>query len=464
MHSVKNTAILRLVIFSFLMTVSTSQAQDSKPRHAPDALPGVEPEMLKPEYWIGLHKDADTVVMTPREITRFNRNVRTKKVERISCEGPLRNPLLPLELPEKYPGDSLRVWLESNSDKLFHPDDMWGSRDLYDGRNAIYNDAMKQDLVDDMNMDGIPDVITRRFGIIVNHTNVRQYPTHVPGYHNTETELDRFQITDLTIGNPVAVLHKSVDGDFLYVESPIARGWIDARDIAVADRRTILDLTENRRFLMAAGDKVPIYGDPSFENFARYFYMSATIPLLSNDRNMYTVEMPYRNPDGSLGIVNGYVKQDADVHIGRLPYTKRSIITQMFKLLNTPYGWHGQDNKRDCVGTLRVVFRCCGLMTGRQMRDASAWRVEFDSSLERQEKIAEVSKIEPVITTASGPGHIALYLGKARNGMLYFMHQGGWGYNDEDGNHLIVNRVSINPVTHSWYSIERPNVFTTMKL
>ena len=77
--------------------------------------------------------------------------------------------------------------------------------------------------------------------------------------------------------------------------------------------------------------------------------------------------------------------------------------------------------------------------------------------------MAEVAKIEPVITSASSPGHVALYLGKGHNGMLYFMHQGGWGYKDENGDHLIVNRVSINAVTHSWFHIKTPNVFTTMK-
>jgi hypothetical protein len=135
----------------------------------------------------------------------------------------------------------------------------------------------------------------------------------------------------------------------------------------------------------------------------------------------------------------------------------------MFKLLNTPYGWHGQDNKRDCVGTLRVVFRCCGLVTGRNMSSASENRTVFDKTIGTKEKIAAVSKLEPVITTASAPGHIALYLGKGRNGRLYFMHQGGWGSKDENGDHLTVNRVSINEVTHSWFHIDQTNVYTTMK-
>jgi len=451
------------VVMCLMLIVSLSWAQESKPRHAPNILPGVEPEMLTPDYWIGINDDADKVIMTPGEIERFNENVRNKKIDIAGYEGPLQNPILPLGFSATQPGDTLKVRLKSNIHKLFHPDDMWGSQDFYDGRNAIYNDAMKQELVDDMNVEGIPDVITRRFGIIVCHTSVRQYPTHVPGYHNTETELDRFQITDLCIGNPVAIVHESMDGGFLYVESPIARGWVDARTVALAGRDTIRGLIDTKRFLMAAGDKVPVYGDSSFNNFALYFYLSATLPFISSDNDRYVVKIPYRKPDGSLGIVNGYVKPVADVHVGYLPYTKRSIITQMFKLLNTPYGWHGQDNKRDCAGTLRVVFRCCGLVTGRRLSDASKNRITFEKDLSIEEKMAEVAEIEPVITTASAPGHIVLYLGKANNGMLYFMHQGGWGYKDENGDHLIVNRVSINAVTHSWYHIKTPNVFTTMK-
>ena len=77
--------------------------------------------------------------------------------------------------------------------------------------------------------------------------------------------------------------------------------------------------------------------------------------------------------------------------------------------------------------------------------------------------MAAAADIEPIITTAGGPGHITLFLGKAHNGMLYFMHQGGWGYKDDNGDNLIVNRVSINAANHSWYHIDKPNVFTTMK-
>ncbi|MBN1294563.1 MAG: SH3 domain-containing protein [Candidatus Latescibacteria bacterium] len=474
-----------LIILTFLLTLSafSSWPQDSLPKHAPQVLPGVEPEMLTPEYWIDIQEDADKIVMTPLEIERFNEKVRNKQVtpvdyygkpdplmdlnDMITKLGLVMNPILPLELPDTEQGSILRERLISNIDFLFSPMDLWGSKEFYDGRNAIYNDEMKQKLVDAMNIDAVPDVNTRRFGIIVNHANLRYYPTEVPGYHNTVSELDRFQGGALLIGMPVAILHQSVDGEFLFVETPVSRGWVLACDIAISDREAIKKLTDDENFLMATGDKVPVYGDPQYTNFARNLFFSAAMPLIKYDNTGYVVKMPYRKPDGVLGVTNGYIKHDADVHIGYLPYTKRNVIIQMFKLLDTPYGWEDQNDKRDCCGTMWVLLRCFGITTGRFPQfilKASDHQVYIDPGLSTEKKIEEVSKIEPVITMAGSSGHIVLYLGKARNGKLYFIHQAGWGYKDENGEQLIVNRVSVNEATHSWYHINQAKVFTTFKL
>ena len=456
--------VLVTVLSLFFIFCSVSFTQEAKPpRHAPDALPGVEPEMLSAEYWIAIQPDADTVIMTLEEISRFNAKIRSKKVkDSETFEGPLTNPILPLELSSTMPGDSLRVLLEHNRSELYTPSPLYGSREFYDNRLVIYSDRMKDGLAVKMNIAAVPKTITRRFGLVVNHSNVRQYPTAVPAYSDAKVMLDRFQVTDLNIGYPAAVLHESADGDFLFVETPLARGWVPAVDIAIVDRAAVRKLAENRNFIMAAGDQVPVYGDPGFRSFARYLFLSETMPLVKKDAKGYLLKMPYRGPDGSLQITSGYVRPDADVHVGLLPYTKRTVLTQMFKLLNTPYGWHGQDNKRDCVGTLRVVFQCAGIETGRAITLASENRIPVDTKLSVEEKMAKVTAIEPAITVVSSPGHTALLLGKGRNGKLYFMHQGGWGY-DENGVHFIVNRVSINDVQHSWFNISQPNLYTVMR-
>ena len=458
-----------------LIFASTLWSEEPKPRHAPDALPGVEPEMLSPEYWIALQPDADEVIMTPDEIVRFNEHVRNKKVifndrfgkpdpminnynEKLSI-GLFMNPVLPLDLPDTAPGDSLRSWLRDNIQYLF-------SRDFYDNRNAIYSEKMKQEIVEKINIDGVPDVITRRFGVIVKRADMRLYPTAVPGFSETKWEMDFFQTTGVFTLNPVSILYESADGDYYYVESPIARGWMAAGNIAIAPREKIRKLVETKNFLMATGNKVPVYGDSSFDNFIMYFYLSARLPLIKQDRDKYTVTLPYRKIDGSLGTGKAYIKPDADVHKGYLPYTKRNVITQIFKMLGQPYGWADQQYKRDCSGTQRVVIKCFGIVTGRWpnfLLLASDHQTYINPELSTEEKLAELEKIEPVITWAGTGGHAIMYLGKARNGKLYFIQMAGWGYKDDNDENLTVNRVAVNSAEHRWYDVNSPKVFMTLR-
>ncbi len=478
MQRTKSIVIL-LLAFLLCLFCSTLSAQEQKqkpkPVHAPNALPGVEPEMLTPGYWIALQPDADKVIMSPAQIEQFNAKNRARKVvlrdyygktdpieggtigyTDLMKRGVLMNMIRPLYLPATLPGDSLRTWFKNLETWL-------DSRDFYDGRNATWSTEMKRDLLADMNEKAIPSTITRRYGIVVNHTNVRFFPTEVPGYSETQYEMDLFQATSLLSGNPVTILHESANGDFLYIESHLTRGWVIAENIAIGTREEVRKLAEGKRFLMATADKVPVYGDPQFKAFSRYLYFAATMPLVSKGPNGYVLRMAYRKTDGRIGIANGYVRPEADVNVGRLPYTKRNVYTQIFKLLNTPYGWIDQDNKRACSGTMRVLLQCFGIEVGAYpsfILPATDHVVYYDPKLTTEQKIAEVEKLEPAISMAGNAGHIVLLLGKAKNGKLYFMHQAGWGY-DEGDQHYFVNRVSINPVDFKWYHINGAPIFST---
>ncbi len=465
------------IAFSLPVYAAAQAASEPTPVHAPNALPGTEPEMLTPEYWIALQPDADRVIMTPAEIERFNEKNRKRVVvleEKFGRRNPLEGGLIgytpliergvymnmikPLKLSDSIPGDSLRVWFANLKEWL-------ASRDFYDGRNVIYHEGMKQDIIRDMNERAIPATVRRRWGIVVNHSNLRFFPTDVPGYQDLRYAMDLFQATSLLSGNAVSIVHESETGDFYYVESHLARGWIPAENVALGTKNEVRGLTEDKNFLMSTADKIPVYGDPQFRNFARYLYFAATMPLARRNANGYVLRMPYRKPDGSIGVANGYIQPNADVHVGYLPYTKRNVITQMFKLLNTPYGWIDQHNKRACSGTMRVLLQCFGIQVGAYpstIHPASDHIVYFEPKMDTEEKIKAVEQLEPVITMAGTAGHIVLLLGKAKNGKLYFMHQAGWGY-AEDGQHYIVNRVSVNAADFRWYHINSPLVFTTFR-
>ena len=460
MKRVTQFAMIVVCVCSLLSAASYSQETSVV---APDALPGVEPAMLTPTYWAGLHPDADDIIMTPQRIVEFNAENRRKDVDSpVGGDGEFRNPLLVVGLPATMPGDSLRTILDATIADLMNPGELYGSSQYYDNRNVTWDGRMKNALAAAMNVGAVPRSITRRFGIVVNHTSVRKFPTDVPGYHNTESELDRFQVTDLLIGNPVAVLHQTRDGNFYYCETHIARGWIAAENIALSTRNKVRELTERSSFLVMTTDRVPVYADRDHKIFARYAFFASTLPLESKSNAGYIVSMPVRNNDGSLGLIPGYIKPGASANEGWVPYSKRNLLNLFFGILHTPYGWHGQDDKRDCAGTLRVLFRCFGFDTGRACWTVPGIQTPMPSDLSREEKVSRAQNIEGVITIAYGPGHVVLFLGKAGNGKMYFMHQCGWGYEENDV-HNYVNRVVINESSHRLYQITRPTLYTTVR-
>ncbi len=479
-----NTRCFKSAVFiaAFLTFSASCFAQESAPQNAPDLLPGVEHEMLSPDYWIALQPDADEIIMDAAGIARFNAAVREKKVEfedyygkddplkrnfvESSANGLLMNPIEPLTFPAVMDVGEVKKRLERNRGLLIEPMELYGQKEFHDGRLAPWSLSMKQELIEKMNLDALPDKIHVRYAVLVRHGLLRQYPTEVPGYSDRKSMLDRFQLTDLGVGYPLAVLHESKDGDYLFVASELAWGWIAAGSISIGSREEIQAIVDDDSFIMAAAHRVPVYGDPEFRNFSHFAYFSATIPLKKKSDAVYVVRMPCRAVDGSLVIEDGYVKPDADVSVGYLPYTKRNVLNQLFKLWGTPYGWHGQDNKRDCAITMRVLLRCFGIVVGKNpsfILNSSPHKYLIDPNLSSEEKTAEVAKLDPVITIVGNSGHVALLLGKAANGKVYFMHQAGWGYKDEDGVQRIVGRVTINWTGHRFYSIDAPNVYTTMK-
>ncbi len=464
-----------LIVLALAATATSAQQDEQSPIQAPRALPGVEPEMLTPDYWIALQNNPDEVIMTPAQIEEFNAGVRTKRVEfrdRFGKPDPLlsnfrekmsiglfMNPILPLDLPETIPGDSVRAWLAENEQFL-------RAKTFYDDRNVVYSDDMKNAIVENMNRDAIPDTITRSWGITVFRADVRLFPTVVPGFSETKWEMDYFQTTAVYTLEPVAVLHQSRTGDFFYVQTPIARGWVAADRIALTDRESVRDLTNDQNFLMATGDRVPVYGDPARTRFAADLYFSARLPLEEAGADGYRVMLPMRRADGALVLSSGWIASDADVHKGYLAFTKRNMLTQIFKLLDQPYGWADQQNKRDCSGTQRVLLKCFGIVTGRWpnfILAAPSHITYIDSALSTEAKIAQVKRLEPVITLAGNGGHIVMLLGEGRNGKLYYMHQAGWGYKDENGRQCTVNRVTINEATHAMYRIDGVNVYSTFR-
>ena len=174
--------------------------------------------------------------------------------------------------------------------------------------------------------------------------------------------------------------------------------------------------------------------------------MGARLRLVDTSKGGYWVQIPYRREDGSLESANGWIKPDADVSVGFQPFTQRNVITTAFKLLNRPYGWGGTNHERDCVGTIRAVYRTFGICMPRwtvfELYSTDHVTI-FPKDTPKEVKYRYLDTCPPGITVCGFDWHVVLYLGKV-DGIHYIIHQNGYSYHEADGTEVRVGRVSVN--------------------
>ena len=453
--------LLMIIAGLFAQTVC---AQDKKLTAAPNVVPPATEEMQDPEFWISrLNGDPDRVIMTPEQIQALNRKNLKRPLEWKDINGTTvtiaeerENPIfygLTYRLEDPLNMTSVPVSrLEEDFRKLR---DYVTGRTLWDRRLIQYQDERKEEMLTAINAESLPKLVKPesgkltlqvKFGLIIKHTLHRAAPTHEKVYGSQYGWLDMFQKAVLETGMSVAILWETKNHDWYYVKSEYSYGWVPAENVAVGEKSDIRRFAEPDKFIVSLNHKVPVFSNREFSTHVTDLYMGARLPLVNRSYSGYEVLVPYRAPDGSLKSASGWVKVEADVSEGFLPYTRRNAIGMMFKMLNRPYGWHGTDHERDCVGTIRAVYKTFGLFMCRWttfMLYSTDHLYIFPKDTPKDVKYRYLDKCDPGITVCGFSGHVVFYLGKV-DGVHYTIHQNGYSYHDEDGTELRIGRVSVN--------------------
>ncbi|MCE5249423.1 SH3 domain-containing protein [bacterium] len=444
-----------LTCLSFMsMATGIIHAQEQKKLiGSPDVIPPATEAMQHADFWISrINSDPDRVILTPQQIKELNKKNLTRPLEGTDINGnpySLKNltdrgyqslqfyRIDPLAI-QSVSGDSLRKGLQSGIDYVT-------KRELWDRRQIPFSETMKQDIIDAMDVNSIPDRVNPHYGIIVSHGLERSVPSHLTAFGSQFNWLDMFQTGSLETGMPVAVLHQSKSGDWYYVRSEFSYGWIPAAQIAVGTEKQIRHLSEPDNFIVALAHKVPVYSDKECKTWLTDFYQGARLRLEKKNSTVYQVLVPYRRPDGTLDAVNGWVRQDAGVNVGFQSFTQRNILNTIFPLLYHPYGWHDSLNERDCCGIIRTVYKTFGIYMPRgtihELLCADHVNV-FPKDTTKEVKYRYLDSAESGITLCGFSGHIVMYLGKV-DGIHYVIHSNGYSYHDPDGTEIRVARVSV---------------------
>lgn len=275
-------------------------------------------------------------------------------------------------------------------------------------------------------------------GITLRMTDLRELPTHTPRFSEPVADIqanpfDYFQYSLLWPGMPLLIAHTTRDGRWHYIECPIAAGWVDAKDIAIAGESFQAEYRSGK-FAALTRERVTLPGI-GLNGADGQGGIGTILPLVSNASNgNLAVLVPFANKQGHAETAEITLAQ-SDAAIMPLALTASNVAKIGNAMMGQPYGWGGTNKERDCSAMMRDLFTPFGLWLPRNSA-AQAKRGKRISlaglSLPEKERMI-LEKGIPFLSLLGLPGHIGLYVGQWEGRPAMFHN--AWGIRVvKDGN------------------------------
>ncbi|MGN6656213.1 MAG: C40 family peptidase [Rhodanobacter sp.] len=418
----------------------------------PSGVLGVGEAQLTPQFWIGLQAQPDRVILDRAAIEAQN-----AKLLRLD---PSMHDLR--ALPKTLGREQVAGWITALSELPTHP--------LFDVEGKPVPAATLQGVSANLALDAIPASQPTRYGLIVRRAALRTFPTTLRVFSEKgDTDIDRFQETAEFPGTPVAIVHASADGQWLFVVSPRYAAWTQKDNVAEGSAAEVFGYVDRTPYRVITGAvertvftrEVPAVSQLPLD-------MGTRVPLATglapdqpvNGQTPYAahvLELPLRKADGTLGFTPALLQKNTDSAADYLPLTRANIIRQAFKFLGERYGWGHSYDGRDCSGFVSDVYRSMGVNmprnTSRQAISPALEHRAFTAKDSREERIKAAQALE-VGDLVYIPGHVMMVIGHL-HGQPYVIHDvGGMSYRKADGSRVRVklNAVSVTPLLPLLYN------------
>ncbi|MBQ5331035.1 MAG: SH3 domain-containing protein [Oscillospiraceae bacterium] len=314
------------------------------------------------------------------------------------------------------------------------------------------------------NMEGIEDEVQVQFGFSTKRSSLRAFPSYD---FIGEDEGDRFY--DVMVWSefmpymPLAVLHETADGEWLYVCFEGFSGWVHKDCVALCETKDEwLERADPEEFLVVTGREVRLQDDVENESLSGSLLpMGTKMPLVRiedapefiNDRETkgcYIVKLPVRGEDGYITDRYSLISIKEDVNIGYLDYTRENVVRQAMKLYGDRYGWAGMSHSNDCSGITGEIFRCFGIKLPRVSSDIGNYngKKTYDVTEYPVKKKIRLLKKVPIGSVLFFKGHIMIFLGVYKDAP-YCISAAGTYYDDSEkiydtNSVLITNMNEVN--------------------
>ena len=408
---------------------------------------GIEQAQLEPGWWVAKQSQPDRVILDAQAIAAQNAKLMQLDDSMFDLDA------FPATL------DRARVagWVEGLSTRP--------KRALFDERGQAFASADLDAIVDNVNLSAIPASQPTRFGLVVHRADLRAFPTRTRVFSsNDDHDIDRFQESGLFPGDPVAIVHESRDGQWLFVVNTRYAAWIEKRFVAQGNRDEVLGYGKRAPFRIVTGARATTVYTPEEPGVSELqLDMGVRVPLLSdwpvdkavNGQHPYTshvIQLPVRKDDGTLRFAPALLPRREPTADAPLALTPRNLIQQGFKFLGERYGWGHSYNARDCSGFVSEIYRSMGVQLPRNTSDQAVSpalnRIAFNEKDNRAKRMAVVRELQ-VGDLVYIPGHVMMVIGNI-DGEPYVIHDTtGLSFAGPDGKTVRAktNGVTVSPLT-----------------
>ncbi len=436
--------------FAFLLALALTGCASTPARKyypASDALlPGTEPVMNAPGFWISRHQAPDALILDEAGIAELNARIREKKLVR-----------------------DLATWVPPSVEEL--NEDIEGAFRWVAGLRVYERSGRR---VGNHFLEPLREAVSRgekfakaRYGFLARKADLRALPTDAPLFDGPgDPAIDNLQASSLEAGTALVIQATTGDGAWLYVTGERASGWVREERVAFASREAFLDRYLKPGTLTVIAARAELWENPERTRLAYPVRMGARlVPAeaqaagdegsreatpAENPSTVVPVLMPERDSAGNLYERLLWASR-ADVVEGFLPFSARTVYVEAFRLLNAPYGWGGSFGEQDCSQFLCEIFSTVGLTLPRNSSKQAKAGIPVRGFPEtgRDDAAARESLLSgnalPGATLLRLPGHIMLYLGSV-SGKPYAIHA-TFGYREKGAFRervRLVNRVVVS--------------------
>ncbi|HOD93840.1 MAG TPA: NlpC/P60 family protein [Clostridia bacterium] len=308
-------------------------------------------------------------------------------------------------------------------------------------------------LNENINYQAITDKENIVYGFIIKRTPLKTFPSHDEVFSSPSSVHDRFLESTLYPFEPVAIIHESRDGEWLFVKMYNYEGWVHKSNVAVTSLEILKLYEKNNNFIVITNPKTYMaYTSTELD-------MGCVFPLVKQHEKYFTVLCPKQNSDGKLYFSFGYVASE-DANIGYLQYNMKNILIQAAKFIDEPYGWGGMNGYRDCSALVMDIFRSVGVKLKRNTDQQETMNpITRDvRNLSKQEK-ENILRAQPPGSLIFMDGHVMLYLGWIEE-KGYILHDITIYYSE--GVYVSANKVAITDIyIKNSVGYEYINLFTS---